>query len=253
MTDISSNIELKNYEIIKEVSEGLTSQVYQVKSKLDDKIYILKKICRTGNKLLSDLRINYVVRNEKYILSRLDHPGIVKLHEFWEDEINYYFILEDCGVDTFEMRKEITEKEAIDYLKQLTDILIYLDQKQIIHHDIKPENILLNNGKITLIDFGFSIIGKESESETGTPNWRAPEIENMKVFSQKLTNKIDIYSLGKTIYSLILRIVPETKNYKIVFYSNVTLSEKFKVLIRAMTHYYPKHRADIYKVKEILD
>jgi serine/threonine protein kinase len=118
-------VSLSDFEILDQISDGSSCKVYKVKYKLDEKIYVLKKVNRVGNEGISDFVVSRIVHNERIILPKLDHPNIVKLRHFIEDTTSYYFIMDDCGKDLISLEKRTTESEAIKYLRQIIDALVY--------------------------------------------------------------------------------------------------------------------------------
>jgi calcium-dependent protein kinase len=107
--------------------------------------------------------------NEINNLKELDHPNILKMYEFFEDEKRYYIITEICkGGELFEeiiSRKHFSEGDAAVLIKQILSSINYCHQNHIIHRDLKPENILLEKNKdfdqIKIIDFGASVYNKD--------------------------------------------------------------------------------------------
>ncbi len=96
------------------------------------------------------------------ILSKLNHPNIMNIYEFYDDVKHFYIVSELCpGGELFEQiseRGQFTEKEAAHLLKQIISAIIYSHSNNIVHRDLKPENILLddktNNPVIKIIDWG---------------------------------------------------------------------------------------------------
>jgi calcium-dependent protein kinase len=96
----------------------------------------------------------------------LDHPNILKLYEYFEDEKNFYIITEMCkGGELFDkiVEKEFfTEPEAAHLFKQILQGVNYCHSKNIVHRDLKPENFLYetkaDDSDIKIIDFGLSKI-----------------------------------------------------------------------------------------------
>jgi calcium-dependent protein kinase len=88
-----------------------------------------------------------MLKNEIEILKDLDHPNIVKMYEFLEDEKRYYIVTEICkGGELFDEilnRSKFDETDAACVMKQLLSAINYCHQKHIVHRDLKPENILL--------------------------------------------------------------------------------------------------------------
>jgi serine/threonine protein kinase len=158
-----------------------------------------KKIIGTGD------------NHEAKIMSNIHHKNIVKMIMYAVDEKNEYLVLEklDGNLRNYHVFKDyfFTSEESYCYLQQMASALAYLHKKDIIHHDVKPENILINlNNRydedseyhiIKLCDFGFSLKIEEAEKYRGvygTTDFVSPE-------SIKETNPIssicnDVWSLG---------------------------------------------------------
>lgn len=108
--------------------------------------------------------------NEINILRDLDHPNIVKMYEFFQDEKRYYIITEICkGGELFDEiidKGHFSECDAALIMRQLLSCINYCHSRNIVHRDIKPENILLESNKdfnqVKIIDFGISVV-KEPE------------------------------------------------------------------------------------------
>ena len=143
------------------------------------------------------------------ILKELNHPNIIK---YLGNEIinnNIFLFMEHASngnlkriIDNFGPFNESLIKI---YLKQIIEGLKYLHDKGIIHRDLKCLNLLLNNNKILIADFGTSKKNnnenkedKINESSIGTINWSAPEV----ICHKKYSIKADIWSLGCTIIEM---------------------------------------------------
>lgn len=144
------------------------------------------------------------------ILRELDNENIPKLYEVYEDNNDFFLILEYVNGKTLidYMRtkgKMLNEEESLIILKSILKSLVYLhEEKGIMHRDLKPENIMIcidENGvsNAKLLDFGLS--EKVSSSEyihvrCGTPGFVAPEIVNAKPGSDHYSSVCDVFSLG---------------------------------------------------------
>ena len=92
----------------------------------------------------------------------LDHPNIIKIFEIFEDDTEYYIVMEYCqGGELYEKIKSktiFTESESVQIFRQLVSVLSFLHTKQIAHRDVKPENIMLEERasqvSLRLCDFG---------------------------------------------------------------------------------------------------
>ena len=96
------------------------------------------------------------------------------------------------------MRKVLPEKEALGYLAQLLDAFKELNKNNVMHRDLKPDNIFLSDGKVKLGDFGFCKMLEVNMAQTmlGSPIYMAPEILREEIY----TSKADIWSLGVVLF-----------------------------------------------------
>jgi len=152
--------------------------------------------------------------NEINILKDLDHPNILKMYEFFEDEKRYYIVTDICkGGELFDeivARGKFSERDASLLMKQVLGCINYCHINHIVHRDLKPENILLEQNKefdqIKIIDFGTSLVvdeGKKLDEKLGTPYYIAPE-----VLAKNYGQKCDIWSCGVITYIVLSGIPP---------------------------------------------
>ena len=158
---------------------------------------------------------NRSVFDEVQILRSIDHPYIVKVFEYFEDECNFYIVMEHIdGKDLFDLisdKGRLTEEEASSMMKKILMGVSYLHLKKIIHRDLKPENILvqlsqnLSKSDLKIIDFNVSMFKHEGEyvAPAGTIDYMAPE-----VFNQKADEKSDIWSCGVILYLMVTGYLP---------------------------------------------
>ena len=170
--DMSSNVYRNNYNQIKLLGQGSFGTVYKVFHKLERKYYAIKKIFLT--KEIFDDNLNII--NETYLYSQLEHPNIVKYHHSWvssdfQSVIEFNQITDENGMDKLNnvypvlfIQMELcdftldeylmtqviddTLKKRMLYFKDILQGVMYLHKNQIIHRDIKPNNIFFkDNGK----------------------------------------------------------------------------------------------------------
>lgn len=147
--------------------------------------------------------------NEVEILRKLDHPNIIKIYEFYQDDKFFYIVTELCtGGELFDKiasMNHFSEVLAAETIKQILSAVVYCHNHKIVHRDLKPENVLLESQKedalLKVIDFGTSMQFDPSTKMTqkfGTPYYIAPE-----VLRRKYDEKCDVWSCGVILYILI--------------------------------------------------
>lgn len=152
-------------------------------------------------------------KREVEAINRLSHEHIIKLIDFNVDIDKPYLVTEYCAGGSLDnVQNPSWRKNPVEVLKlfqQVCEGISEAHRHKIIHRDIKPENILLRaDGSAVITDFGICFLQDEHERITmldenvGTKKYMAPEVEDGKVPLDSLTDKADIYSLGKLLYWL---------------------------------------------------
>ncbi|XP_037397610.1 serine/threonine-protein kinase D1 isoform X3 [Pygocentrus nattereri] len=148
------------------------------------------------------------LRNEVAILQNLHHPGVVNLECMFETPERVFVVMEKLHGDMLEMilsseKGRLPERITKFLVTQILVALRHLHFKNIVHCDLKPENVLLASAdsfpQVKLCDFGFArIIGEKSfrRSVVGTPAYLAPEVLRNKGYNRSL----DMWSVGVIIY-----------------------------------------------------
>jgi serine/threonine protein kinase len=116
------------------------------------------KICKTISLSPDQL---HAIEKEIEVQRSLFHENIAQIYEVIHSKSTIYIVMEYCQngelFDYINRRGPLPEKEAAEIFHQILSALIYLRHQKISHRDVKPENILFHkNGKVKLIDFGFS-------------------------------------------------------------------------------------------------
>lgn len=153
--------------------------------------------------------------NEARFSSALNHPNIIKIYDYSKQDGLPYIVNEyvkgQTLRDALDFKKRFQVKEACRIMLQLSDAVIYLHSKNIIHRDIKPQNIYYDaNGDVKLGDFGISYLLNstfninENKRVMGTAQYLAPEI----VKGELPSFQTDIYAMGITFYELLTGRVP---------------------------------------------
>jgi serine/threonine protein kinase len=202
------------YDIEDTIGAGI-SLVKKGVNKITKKEYAVKYLLKTrkGQNIPRSS-----LENEIEILKSLKHPNIVQLYETLEDQSSIYLIMELVnGSDLFEIKSALggtlRPSSVLSLMTPLLNTLSYLHSLNIIHHDIKPENIIVDyiHNTIKLIDFGSATsLTKSSEIPVGgTLNYMAPEVLlNMRGARNVCDKSVDVWSIGVLTFLLISGVHP---------------------------------------------
>lgn len=203
------------YEIIEQIGVGGMAKVYKAKDKLLDRfvaIKILKEPYAEDDEFLKKFN------NEAQSAAKLSHINIVNVFDIGQDLYNgqviYYIVMEyvegrtlkDYIVD----EEKLSNHDIIDYSTQIAQALKTAHQAGIIHRDIKPQNILIDNyGLLKVTDFGIARVSSNAtitytSSILGTVHYISPEQAKGKIVDEKS----DLYSLGAVMYEMATGKVP---------------------------------------------
>ena len=186
------------------IETGGYSTVWKVKYK--GKKYALKMISKERYHTKIQKK---TLKMEIKIHKQLDHENIIKMYNSFEDIFFVYILLELGDDDLFNVykRKEFSDDDILDISYQIINGLEYIHSKNIIHCDIKMENILLNSkNEIKICDFGLSLQDCHHFSFVGTMECMAPEIIKRGILDQN----VDIWSFGILLYYLVFENNPFT-------------------------------------------
>ena len=201
------------YEYKKIIGKGGFSNVYLCHSQKYNQDFAIKQAKK-----------NKITRYEFNMLVSLNHPNIIKLYDFFEDDSSQYLVMEYCPNGTILQKGKLSYGEFIYYSKQVLDALEYCHSNKIAHRDIKPENILIDDyNNVKLADFGFAKNFDEyskSGEKCGTIKYFSPE---MFLDKEICPFKADIWALGITFYRM------ATGKYPFVSYSTQKLKQSILI------------------------
>ena len=199
------------YQIIRSIGEGGMANVYLAHDMILDRD-VAVKILRGD--LADDEKFVRRFQREAIAASSLSHPNIVEMYDVGEDNGKYYIVMEYVEGKTLKnlikKRGALTLPEVIDIMQQLTSAISCAHDSNIIHRDIKPQNVLIKeDGIVKITDFGIAMALNSNEltqtnSVMGSVHYLPPEQANGK----GATLKSDIYSLGIVMFELLTGKLP---------------------------------------------
>jgi len=184
--------------------------VYKVADRLQGGKILAAKELHAGN--LSAEKAHEVLvqfQTEARILTRLTHPNLPKVYDYFSFPGRYYIIMEHVKGKTLEKILEarkgrpVNERQALSWALQISKTMHFLTVQRppVVFRDLKPANIMIDgNSRVKLIDFGIARYFKEAKSEDtfvyGTPGYAAPE----QYGTGQTDVRSDIFSLGATLH-----------------------------------------------------
>ena len=256
--DDKNEVIIDKYHKGKLLGHGGFSQCYEFKSENDGIIYAWIIFDKTKFKRKENKETEFqFCRKEIEIQKNLNHPKIVKVKSYFEDENNAYLVLEKCNNNSLNhllsKRTKLTEIEVQCYMFQLIQGLLFLHNKGYIHRDIKPQNLFLaDNLELKISDFG--LVYKLNKNEKiidfcGTLIFMAPEIFKTEGYSYE----VDIWAIGVIMYLLLIGQYPfnnkdEITNKILNFPNDIKISKAAQNLIEQILVKEPKKRPNLTQI-----
>ncbi|KAL5354727.1 serine/threonine protein kinase, partial [Pseudogymnoascus australis] len=219
MTEPPRKKTIDDFVILEDMGQGAYGQVKLARNKHTGAKVVLKFVTkrrilvdtwtrdrRLGTVPLEIHVLDYLRRNG------LSHPNIVAMHDFFEDDVNYYIEMLPHGLpgmdlfDYIELRVNMEEAECRGIFAQVARAVGHLHAKaQVVHRDIKDENVVLDGeGTVRLIDFGSAAYIKNGPFDVfvGTIDYAAPEVLAGRPYGGK---EQDVWALGILLYTIIYK------------------------------------------------
>ena len=234
------------YNILEKLDEDLFGNSFKVLNNQDQKEYIIKEI-NLPDKEEEKLKIE----NEVKLLLEINNENVIKYYESFIENSKYYLVMEYCDADTLTNfinyfkteKKTIPKKIILDFVGQICLGIKEIHNHNIIHKDLKPDNIFLTKDlKIKIGNFGIEI-NKKYDSVI----YISPEI----IQGEEYTNKTDIFSIGCILYELytldyIFTSIDQLSNKNIIKEKLIKIdSPELKKLINLLLEKNPLKRPNI--------
>jgi len=205
---------IAGFEIIQKLGEGGMGVVYKAHQASMDRVVALKVL---PERLAKDKQFVSRFFREARVAAKLDHPNIVRGIDVGSSGSDYFFVMEyvegeDVG-NVLEKRGRLPEREALEIVIQVARALDHAHKHDMIHRDIKPDNVLLTpDGTAKLLDLGLarSTSGDMTRmtvtgTAMGTPHYISPEQARGEA---DVDIRTDIYSLGVSLYHMLVGTPP---------------------------------------------
>jgi len=223
---------LGRYVIEKRIGRGAMGAVYLGKDPRINRAVAIKAIPiekEFEDEELKEARLRFYREAES--AGRLAHPNIVTVFDAGEDKGLAYIAMEYVpGTplrDFTDPKRLLAPKRALELCASTAEALDYAHNQGVIHRDIKPANLLYNpkDGSLKISDFGVARLTDNNRTKTGiilgTPMYMSPE----QLSAEKLTGLSDLFSLGVTLYELLIGEVPFQATNIAVLMTKITTEE----------------------------
>jgi tRNA A-37 threonylcarbamoyl transferase component Bud32 len=199
---------IQNYRLLRFLGDGGMGSVWLAEHTLLKRQVAVKSL---HGQLVRNVGIRERFKNEAATLAHLQHPGIVALHDYIEDDEGAYLVMEFVdGVPLDDYIREVSgpipDVQLRDLFGQILEGFVYAHGKRIVHRDIKPGNFLVTqDGRVKILDFGIAKIlgdGDRKLTKTGTNMGTVLFMSPEQVKGQVVDQRSDIYALGVTLFQM---------------------------------------------------
>jgi serine/threonine protein kinase len=198
------------YRVLKRIGSGGMAEVYCVEDQQLGRRVALKLLHR---RFADDEQFVERFRREASSAAGLSHPNIVGIFDRGEWDGTYYIAMEFVEgrtlKDIVRERGAAPPEAAADITLQILRALRFAHQRGIVHRDIKPQNVLIDNdGRVRVADFGIARAGVSDMTETGSVMGTAQYLSPEQAQGKPVDARSDLYSTGVVLYELLTGRVP---------------------------------------------
>ncbi len=199
---------LGKYEIRRELGRGAMGVVYEGYDPMIKRVVALKTI--RADQLAGENAETAIARfrREAQAAGRLNHPNIVAIYDFGEDQGIWYIAMEYIKgrelKDYFQANERFAPADIVRIMTQILAALGYSHRLGVVHRDIKPANIfVLDDGSVKVADFGVAHIESSTMTQVGsvigTPSYMSPE----QILGLPIDGRSDLFSAGVILYQFL--------------------------------------------------
>ena len=198
--------QIGKYEIVGLLGKGAMGTVYKGRDPILNRFVAIKMISAN---LLSESELNERFLREARAAAQLNHPNIVTVYEFADDDSGVFLVMELLEGESLQQAIESNQLGGLDLrldiLEQICEGLGFAHEAEIVHRDLKPGNIHINkDGRAKLLDFGLAPLPSSEMTTTGivmgTPNYMSPEQVNGE---SDVDVRSDVFSMGVICYEML--------------------------------------------------
>ncbi len=200
----------KRYKLLRKIGTGGMADVYLAEDLLLDRQVAIKIM---HPQLAADPAFVERFKREARAVANLQHQNIVNVFDWGADEEIYYLVMEYLKgqnlKDFLNSRAPLAPDIVVDIASKICDALTEAHDHEIVHRDIKPQNIILTeNGELKVTDFGIARAASATMTQTGSILGTAHYISPEQALGQKVGAPSDIYSLGILMYEMLTGDLP---------------------------------------------
>jgi len=205
-----ASVQLKGYHVLDKIKDGTVGTVWRALNSAGSP----KAIKQLSLKHASDSGLVRKFKKEATLTRSLSHPNIIKVYEYVPLEPQPFFVMEYFESQNLKYamahHPKWIHKREFQILMAIADALAYVHEHDILHKDVKPENVLVSaSGDVRLIDFSLASTKWDRmlqfrKKVEGTPMYMAPE----QIRGEKCDARTDMYSFGVLMYELLTKRPP---------------------------------------------
>ena len=227
MTLTTGQVLQNRYRIVSLLGQGGMGAVYRAwDTRLNVAVALKEMTHQPGLDPHTLAQLRQQFQQEAQVLALLSHPHLVRVTDFFQEGDNAYLVMNFVEGESLANRIQregaLPEGDVLAWANQLLDALAYCHSQEVIHRDVKPQNVIIrSDGQAVLVDFGLVKLWDPNNPRTqtviqamGTPEYAPPEQYDARMGHTDIRS--DVYGLGATLYHALTGQTPPTATARIV-------------------------------------